>query len=290
MFDEPTTQSVTADEELEMVRKRFKLASYYEALLEQPTFGDDVYTDQYAAQVQAELTEWVKGRMSELVGIRNNPEGFLDDEVQLLKSLAQSLGVNGVKALIFLAERVLNPTPVAVAPPVPRQPAIAVVHPPATHTPDAPEPTEDDEGSSAMSLLAPPPAPAVPVVSPPQVTPSKSRVPTVRRARVPGARAASLAKPVAPQQAETSGASQKRPRKRSADPLAAGKAAVAAAGQAGAGCAPQVSPAPVEATPAPAHQPVPMPKGLAMTMAMENKAGEALRDAKIINTTGGGVF
>lgn len=283
---ETAVAAYTTDEELELVRKRFKLANYYEALLEQPAFGDDVYSDPYAATVQAELTEWVKGRMSELVGIRNNPEGFLDDEVQLLKSLAQSLGSNGVKALVFLADRVLNPpTPAPVfAPPAP-----SGVQP----TAPAPEPEpEEDEGSSAMSLSVAPtpaPAPAAPA-APPQVSPAKARAPRVRRARVPGAAVASQAAPPAQAQAEAPAAApQKRTRKRSSDPLAAGRALVASQGQPDA----ESAPAPAQAAPAaptihPA--PVPMPHGLGMTMAMEQKAGEALRDAKVIEATGAGVM
>lgn len=280
-----STPAQLADRELEEVRTRFKLASYYEALLEQPAFGDDVNTDPYAAQVQTELTDWVKGRMSELVGIRNNPEGFQDDEVQLLRSLAQQLGANGVLALVSLADRMLNPPPrLAVSrdlPGVEGRPGQL-----------APVEEDDDQGSSAMSLsAAPAAAPPAPPPASPQVAPVKAKRPYVRRAKVPGAPVAAQAtSPAAAPPVEEP--SQRRGRKRSSDPLAAGKAAVASAAQGETAAAPAAAPAPGATVPQPstAVQPMPMPRGLGMTMAMEQKAGEALRDAKVIAATGGGVL
>lgn len=270
----------SVDEELELVRARFKLASYYEALIEQPAFGDDVFSDPYAAQVQHELTEWVKGRMMELTGVRNNPEGFLDEEVQLLKSLAQGLSPNGVRALMALVERLLNPTPppapVDLTPPAPAPAALRE------------SPAEDEDQGGSAGFLAPPPAPPpAPPAAAPQVVPAKPRRPYVRRARVPGAPVAATAvPPQSSEPAEPTTPPQKRTRKRSADPLAAGKAAVASAGQ------PETDEAPTApAAPAPAAvQPVPMPRGLSMSMAMEQKAGEALRSAQVIQATGGGVL
>ena len=259
------------DDEMELVRARFKLASYYEALIEQPAFGDDVNFDPYAAQVQHELTEWVKGRMMELTGVRNNPEGFLDDEVQLLKHLAQGLGPNGARALIALAERMLNPP---VTEPSPSSSAAVDL-------------TPDEPGSSAGFMAAAPaaaPRPTVAEQAPPQVTPAKPKRPYVRRAKVPGAPAATQATAPASEEAESE--PQKRGRKRASDPLAAGKAAVAATTQPAAPEAPAGQPG----VPANAVQPVPMPKGLGMSMAMEQKAGEALRNVKVIEATGAGIM
>ena len=294
---QPTQSYVQAppsiDEELEQVRAKFKLASYYEALIEQPAFGDDVHSDPYAAQVQHELTEWVKGRMMELTGVRNNPEGFLDEEVQLLKAFAQGMGLNGIRALQALADRVLNPPASPPPPPVDLTPprVAAPVYAPAPTAP--PDETDEDQGSSAMSFAA-----AAPVAPPPpQVAPVKSRRPYVRRARVPGAPAASQATVPggneASPAAESEPVSQRRGRKRAADPLAAGRAAVASSGQPEAPNAPAGQPgASVAAVAQPpnAVQPVPMPKGLGMSMAMEQKAGEALRNVRVIESTGGGVL
>lgn len=268
-------QRANRNDELEQVRVRFKLASYYEALLEQPVFGDDIYSDPYAAQVHSEVTEWATGRMAELAGVRNNPEGFTEEEVALLKSLAQALGSNGVKALVVLADRILTPPP---APPVNLTPTPA----PAYMAPPAPLPEpEEDEGSSAMSFVTPPPPPA-PVPAPPQVNQSKPRGARVRRVAVPGKPAQSDPIPEAPAKRGPG-----RPRKIASDPLAAGKAAVAASASPEPANAPAGTPGP---SVAPTPQPLPMPRGLAMSMAMEQKAGEALRDAKVIEATGGGVF
>jgi len=273
----------TTDEELELVRTRFKLASFYEALLEQPVFGDDTYTDPYANLVQNELTEWVKGRMSELVGIRNNPEGFTDEDVHLLRNLAQGLGSNGVKALILLANRMVNPP----QPTVPVQALRATVTPPPAEEPVE----EEDSGGSAMSLFSAPtpePAPAPKVAAPtPQVTQAKSKTPRVRRAKLPGGPACDQAQ--APQVAKSEEAPQGKRKKLARDPLASVKALAASRGQ----VAPEVAPQPQQAAPAaPFSQavPVPMPKGLNMTCAMEAAAGAALTNAKVIEATGGGVF
>ena len=301
----PTAYMPQPQTELELVRMRFKLASYYEALIAEPVFGDDVYSDPYAAQVHAEVTEWASNRMAELAGVRQNPEGFLDDEVQLLKTLAQSLGPDGVKALVFLADRVLNPPAPPPAPPA--APAQPTWTPSPSHGPNgstvtaapaeapAEVPQDEDEGSSAMSLsVAPAPQPAAPAAAPPQVAPAKPRSPRVRRARVPGAPAVTTqpGADVAPQGEQP--APQKRRGKRAADPLAAGRALVASAAQPEVQSAPAAAPgapAPAAAAPAVNHPaPVPMPKGLGMSMAMEQKAGEALRDAKVIEATGGGVM
>lgn len=283
----PAPMPAAAQSELDLVRQRFKLASYYEALIAEPVFGDDVLTDPYAAQVHAEVTAWASNRMAELAGIRDNPEGFLDEEVQLLKALAQNLGSEGVRALLFLADRVLNP-PAATPPAPPTQ----VTTPPSAPTPTSAEEPEDDQSSSAMALSVAPAQVAPPTQ--PQVAPAKPKQPRVRRARVPGAPAV---QPGAEAPAETP---RRGRRTRSADPLEAGRAIVASQAQPPAPNAPTAQPSapapgpvamPTNLLPPASHAtPVPMPKGLGMTMAMEQKAGEALRDAKVIETTGGGVL
>ena len=294
-YEPAPTPLLSSGNELEQVRTRFKLASYYEALLEQPAFGDSVNTDVYAATVQAELTEWVTGRMSELAGIRNSPEGFVDDEVQLLKSLARGLGDNGVRAVVFLADRIVNPP----APQPARTPDLDLdltlcqkcgqflSH---GHVCDIDQ--YGDVGPSAISLAPAPPATPTPITPvQPQVQPAKPKRPYVRRAKVPGQSDIAVAVSVPPA-VETE--PSKRGRKRSGDPLAAGKALVAQATQPGTMSSPgaaQAVTAPISAPVSAAQQqPVPMPRGLAMSMAMEQKAGEALSDAHVIQATGGGVM
>lgn len=274
-----TASPASDDDELDLIRTRFKLANYYEALIEQPIFGDDVLHDPFAAQVHAEVTAWVKNRMAELVGIRNNPEGFTDEEVQLLKGFVQAVGLNGVRALIALADRVLNP-PVQLEPP------------PRPTTPSAPMPAptveppfvEEDEPSALDLTSGRPPLP-LPPEQPPQVQATKPHAPRVRRARAPGAPPTATVTTAA-EPDDVTAPPKTRGRKRQADPLAAGRALVASA----AGPATPSAPAVTQAAPTPEVQPVPMPKGMGMTMAMEQKAGEALRSAKVIEATGGGVL
>lgn len=272
-----------ATSELDLVRQRFKLASYYEALIAEPIFGDDVLTDPYAAQVHAEVTAWASNRMAELAGIRDNPEGFLDEEVQLLKVLAQGLGPNGVQALLMLVERMLTP-PAAPVREAAAAPAVTQPPPAPPAAPASPEGETEDEGGSAMTLA----------VAPQQAAPAKPKQPRVRRARVPGAPAVQPGAQAAEPAAE---APRRGRRTRSADPLEAGRAIVASQGQPAVASAPAAAPGVQAASPAqqstattPVQQPVPMPRGLGMTMAMEQKAGESLRDAKIIEATGAGVL
>jgi hypothetical protein len=217
--------------------------------------------------------------MMELTGVRNNPEGFEDDDVQLLKQLAQGLGSNGVKAVIMLAERVLNPS-VPQQNPAPRY--VETVPAPIEPSPTPAPVAEDDEPSSAMSFtpLAPTPQ-AAPTV------PTRNRKPQVRRARAPGqAPTVQTAAAPAPEAAEAP--APRRGRKRGDDPLAAGKAAVAQQAAPTAPAAPGAAQPPSAAPPT--HQPVPMPRGLGMTMAMEQKAGESLAHARVIEASGGGVL
>lgn len=258
------------DEELEQVRVRFKLANYYEALLEQPAFGDDTYTDPYAAQVHSELTEWVKGRMSELVGIRNNPEGFLDEEIKILRSLAQNLNPNGVKAIIFLVDRILNPPQV--------QPKPAINPPSVVLTQTKIINSEDSGDNYSDTFLSP--EPVVTPTEPVQVATRQPRAPRVRRAKVPGSSTIqmndSYSEKTKPIKEPISA-----PKKLRIDPLAAGKAAMS-------NLAAPVLQNSTTAIPVDSNRPVPvpMPHGRALGMAMAQKAEDVIRLGKSIEATG----
>lgn len=135
----------------------------------------------------------------------------------------------------------------------------------------------------ADRMLAPSAPAEVPVVQPVAVPPppqprpqvvAPSRAPRVRAVAVPGAPATAAVEPPAAAPAA------RRTRKR-ADPLAEGRAAIAASQGPVATSQPPAAPAAPEA---PSIQPIPMPRGAAMSAAMSQKAMESLSDVQVIET------
>lgn len=155
------TRPIRQANPLDEIESRLTLAQYYRAVLNQPLFSQN---DAFSARVQSEVTEFVMGRMSELVGAgkKPGPGEFSPEEVQALKALAQRLLAPEAVESASPGQTQPTPGPSISAPrPAPRIapraiPAAPVVNPVTPPVEDEVDEGEVDEEASPEVVRPPP--------------------------------------------------------------------------------------------------------------------------------------
>lgn len=273
------TEPESEEDELAQIDARLKLASYFRALVEQPPFGEDTNSDPYAAQVQFELTQWVKARMKELVGVKpkTSEASLSQNNILLLNQMMEAIGPNGISALVVLVDKILTKKQESV-----ELPQV-----------DSYENFDVNEQSGGIFLAEPPQAkePSVVAKPVPKNVPRIEKLditgPKIRKAKVPSVKVSSINLQEEKSEVDSTQSPKGRGKykrvKKSEDPIANGKKMVESKD------GPVGTPAsPVESVPDIA--PMPMPRGRAMEAVMQAKANESLGHPQIIEATGGGVL
>lgn len=96
----PTEEDV--DEQMSEVEKRLEMAQYYRLLLSDSLF-DSPSSPEVAERVESEIRDFVRSRMSVLVGVgteqKKSPQLMTDDEAKLLREIANPEVIRVIKEL-----------------------------------------------------------------------------------------------------------------------------------------------------------------------------------------------
>lgn len=143
------TQPVSARD---LIKQRLRLASYYEAILEQPLFDNQ---DQYSVAVETEIRQFIENRLAELLGTKRQPEqgaSFSDVEIRALKALAVRLLSAGTAPR---STNVPSPTAEVASSEAPPEPVVARMRPPAPPAVSAVAEQEEDAEPRVAPVVRP---------------------------------------------------------------------------------------------------------------------------------------
>lgn len=166
---EPVTYQVeepSFDDQMSEVEKRLEVAKYYRLVLDDTIFNDPPNVE-VADQVENEIREFVRGRMSQLVGVSEEKKAkvesvFSEEEITALRTIAQPEVISALKAL---AAKVL------------KKPAILDVKPRQEPAPKAPAVHKEPSLKKITRPASKPTEPAQPkIVRPPPARPQAQAV------------------------------------------------------------------------------------------------------------------
>jgi hypothetical protein len=125
-----TEEAQSIEDQMSEVEKRLEMAQYYRLVLNDTIFNDPPNVE-VADRVESEIRDFVRSRMSLLVGVgeEKKPEAlspFSDAEVLALRTIAQPDVIAALKALaakVLKKPEILDAKPRVVAPEKPKAPA-----------------------------------------------------------------------------------------------------------------------------------------------------------------------
>lgn len=199
-------------QDMDEVDRRLKLAGYYRTVIEGQLFEED---DPDAAQVQAEIHGFVRGRLRVLMGMGDGPlvyaqakPQFSDSEVEAIRSVCSVVQGATMRHLTALTEREIGALRALAAVAMKTKGLVPAKAPPAPGPAPAPPTLKKKTGPAGPARPAAP-APKPPAAKPPAAPAPAARPALARGPKRPGATKKAESKPLTIKVESSSGAVRK---------------------------------------------------------------------------------